>query len=265
MSNYHEMNNSESSSGSGLHSSLSKDPFYVVKEKVQDLIEKLSGDFNRWKELLETTNTSSNRQFENLTQTIKVALKKLTVDLNDLAQTTKIVSDNRLRFRDITDAELDSRKKFVNDMKTFVQDCQDSLDSDRTKRKIENDKREALLNKSDNLSGYDKEVEREAKEFVDMKQQTQVGIEIKQDQILDDMITALGRLGDVSDTINSELVSQNQMLVEFDNEMDETQGRMDIVMKKLNKMLGDSDRGRIGCIIFLIVTVIILLVIIIYA
>jgi hypothetical protein len=109
---------------------------------VQDLIGTLSVDFDKWKEFLETTNTASNKEFAPLTQSIKVAIKKLSIDLNDLSQTIDIVTANRQRFRDIDDKELDSRKKFVNDMKALVSDYEETLASVRTKSKLERDARE---------------------------------------------------------------------------------------------------------------------------
>jgi len=241
-----------------------RDPFYVVKEKVQDLIGKLSVDFDRWKELLETTNTSTSKEFANVQQSVKVAIKKLNIDLNDLSQTTDIVSKNRVRFKEISDVELDSRKKFVNDMKAVVEDCVETLTSDRTLRKIENDKREVLIARDKQTTGFNKEMVREGDDFVDKKQSEQLMVEKKQDLLLDDMSAALARLGDVSDTINLELQSQTKSIEEFHEEIDETQDRMNIVMRKIDKLLKTSDRGRIVCIIFLIVVMIGLLIALIY-
>jgi len=232
MTDYRVMKDSNSpTTNSTTTTTFVRDPFDVVKEKVQDLAIKLREEFSRWKELLETTSTSNNKEFVSVSQSMKVAIKKLNTDLNDLDKTTKIVSDNRLRFKHITDSELDSRKKFVNDMKALVQECQDTLDSDRTKRKINKDQRDAD-HSSAISSGLSREFQRQGDEFVENKQQEQAMLEGKQDLVLDDMSAALHRLGDVSSTIGSELVLQKEMLIEMDNEMDETQDRMNIVMKK---------------------------------
>jgi hypothetical protein len=76
---------------------------FAGSRKVQDLIGTLSVEFDRWKEWLETSNTASNKEFAPLTQSLKVQLKKVKIDVNDLSQTIQIVSANRNRFKDIDD------------------------------------------------------------------------------------------------------------------------------------------------------------------
>jgi len=250
----------------GQTSLPARDPFYVVKEKVQELTTTLSTDFDRWKELLETTNTASHKDFAPLTQSVKVTLKKLNIDLNDLAQTIEIVSANRQRFKDIDDKELDSRKRFVNDTKSTVQEYEDTLGSVRTKSKLERDSREQLYAKenSQRKSAKEREREREGNDFVDAKAQSQQQVERQQDEVLDDMTHALDRLGAMAGTIKTTLGEQNEMLKEFDNEMDRTQGAMGKVMRKIDKLLGQSDSGRLCCIFFLFVIVCVLIIAIIY-
>lgn len=244
-----------------------RDPFYVVKEKVQDLIGTLTVEFDRWKEALETTNTATNRDFPTLTQSIKVAVKKLNIDLNDLAQTITIVSSNRARFRDIDDKELDSRKKFVNDMKALVSDVEETLASVRTKAKLERDNRENLFaqENAQKRSARQREQEAAGNEFLENKQQQQVAVVHQQDAVLDDMSAALERLGAMSSTINTELQVHNEMLTAMDEEMDATQNTMTKVLRKIDKLLGQSDTGRMLCILFLFICVIVLILAIIYA
>jgi len=248
------------------NSTVARDPFYIVKEKVHDLITKLSFDFDRWRDLLETTNTSTDKEFAAVGQSLRVAIKKLNYDLNDLAKTISIVTENRLRFKDISDQELDSRKKFVNDMKAIVDGCEETLNSDRTKRKLDSDQRESLLaeTKVQQRVGLNREIEREGDEFVENKHQEQLLLQKKQDVVLDDMSAALARLGDISDTINVELKVGNKMLGELDVQLGETEDKMNIVMLKLDKLLGNSDRGRLGCIIFLILVAVALILALVY-
>jgi len=243
-----------------------RDPFYVVKEKVQDLMASLLVDFDRWRELLETTNTATHGDFAPLTQAVKVAVKKLTIDLNDLSQTIRIVSENRLRFKDIDDKELETRRKFVNDMKARVEEYENTLNSTRTKGKLERDARDAVFARDDQAKKSAKEREREAvgNDFVSNHAQAQGQIHAQQDVVLDDMHGAIQRLGDISGNIKVELDVQNEMLKEFDDEMGEAQSNMTKVLKKVDKLLGKSDTGRLCCILILFVIVIVLIIAIVY-
>lgn len=56
----------------------------------------------------------------------------------------------------------------------------------------------------------------------------------------------------------------NNLLQEFDDEMDETQGNMLMVQRKLEKLLSTSDKGRLCCLFLLMVVAIGLLFLIIY-
>jgi len=194
-------------------------------------------------------------------------MKTIRADLDDLAQTIKIVEDNRIRFKDIDDSELNGRKKFVNDMKAKVQTIDETLNSQRTKKKIEKDDRENLLGATNGrrtTTGLDRERKQDTNDYIeDRRNQTQALVG-KQDEVLDDMSHALGRLGDVATVINTELKDQNQILQEFDGEMDESIGTMGMVMGKVTRLLNKSDKGRLCCIIFLIVVALIEVVLIIY-
>lgn len=53
-------------------------------------------------------------------------------------------------------------------------------------------------------------------------------------------------------------------LEEFDNELDDTQSQMNMVLKKIDKLLKSSDKGRLCCIVVLFIIAIILLFAIIY-
>jgi len=243
-----------------------RDPFYVVKEKVQSLIAKVSIDFDKWKDIFETSNTARNQDFVELGKSIRLAIKTINVDLNDLAQTIQIVQDNRARFKDIDDAELTSRRKFVNDMKARVQEIESTLNSERTKKKQEKDERELLMQSQNGkkISALERDRKQDAGDFIDERKNQSQALVQQQDVVLDDMSNALGRLSDVAGTINTELKDQNEVLGQFDNEMDESLSSMGMVMNKLNRVLNKSDKGRVCCIVLLIVTALVELILIIY-
>lgn len=235
-----------------------RDPFHTVKERVQGRIGQLSTDFTAWKEALNTTNTHRNPQFKPLTQSIKVALKAITVDLRDLDQTIKIVEQNRDKFRDISDHELTQRRKFVNETKAYVQEVLSTLQSPRTKGKLERDQSEALtrspLNGGGGGRGMAAEYEREGDQFIEDKRMRQQQLEEQQDVVLDDMNAALERLGVMSHDIQKELRSQQRDLEALSDEVDEANTQMQIVMKKIHKLLGTSDNGKLCCIFILFLT-----------
>jgi len=233
------------------------------------MIGSLTSDMERWRELFDRSpplNISSNTEFSTLHRNIQGYVRRLNVDIGDLGQTVKIVTDNRIKFRDITDAELDSRRKFVADTKVLVDDCEETMKSQRTRARVERDHRESLFTRETEVqrSGKEKEREREGNEFLEDRRQAQVMVEARQDLMLDDMSAALGRLGDVATAIHVEVQQQNVAIQELDSDVDDAQDRMNSVLRKINKLLGQSDSGRLLCILFLVIIAIVMIIAIVY-
>lgn len=240
-----------------------RDPFYVVRDKVQLLVATLRKDFEKWKDVLENTNTAENADFLTLSQSIKDGLSTVKVDLLDLQQTVTIVESKRSRFKDIDDEELESRQRFCNEIAALLQGVGDELGSPRVAKKVEKDQR-AKNNTRKAGARLDRVNRSEGQGYVEGQRQQQQQMEQKQDVVLDDMSAALGRLGDVSSTINTELATQADMLDDFHSEMDEAEANMSVVMKKMTKLLGTSDKGRLCCIFGLFGLAVFLLMLIIY-
>lgn len=237
-----------------------KDPFYVVKDKVQVLVKQLKLDYDKWKDLLENTNTSTNPDFGKASQAVKLSVKTIRMNLNDLSQTVAIVEKKRERFTNIDDEELASRKRFINDTKASVQDVQNTMTSERTKNKIKSDR----LVKKPPASAVDRARDEDSNRYVEQKAQQAQLLEQKQDVVLDDMSAALARLGDVAMTIGTELESQDALLQDINDEMDEADDKMTMVMKKITKLLGTSDWGKLCCILVLFCLCILLGALVIY-
>jgi hypothetical protein len=255
-----------------------RDPFYSVKDKVNGLISQLRSDVEAWEKL-----SSSSPDYATITQSIKHQVKAINIDVNDLSQTILIVEQNRSRFPGIDDRELDSRKNFVTEMngllaayKQQLHKAKQRMDKEKQPADGSNNTRRQLLNKDVSSSGGAKgksrfdsaianESNRERDDYVDNMRQSQLTVEQKQDEVLGGMSEALGRLMNLSEDINVELKTHEQMLNELDDNMGEAQDRMQVVLKKLDKLLKSSDKGRLCCIVILFFLAILLFFLIIYA
>lgn len=267
---------------SPTHATPTDDPFYTVKDRVRQYIGQISVGFERWKTLLETTNTTSSTEYMTLTSTLQSNCSFVGKDLTDLMQTVAIVRENKQSFPDIDDRELDSRIAFVNDMKALVSDVEEVMNSDRTRRKVASDAREHAARQKQSValndSGSSGKGKGKAKaggsaaaaaaaadrkrqrggDFVEGKHQEQQLLQRQQDDVLDDMHSALSRLGDITGTINTELHVHNDLLQEFDDELDDTASHMSMVQQKLEKLLGTSDKGRLCCLFLLVLIALVL-------
>jgi len=237
-----------------------KEPFYVVKEHVQGTAERLQQNYHLWKEALDSG--SSTDEFEKLSKDVKKDIGKIKRDLQTLAKTISAVEINRSKFPGVTDAELASRSQFVNEMSSIVREMEVTLNSPVTKKKLDQDKRGLLLAEEDR-SQRTKEHRSDMDNYVDEQRQSQLLIETKQDIVLDDINDALTRLGYVADGISKELKQQEVLLDEVTGEVDQANSSMQKALNKMDKLLGKSDKGRICCIIILLIVAVALFAVLI--
>jgi len=89
-----------------------QDPFYVVKEEVNEALQAVGEIYDKWKDLLENSNTATNNEFKWISNELRTGLKGIESDLGDLEETIKIVERDKTRFR-IDDREINNRKSFI--------------------------------------------------------------------------------------------------------------------------------------------------------
>lgn len=233
-----------------------RDPFYVVKEKIQNAHGNISKEYDRWGDLLDSSR--DNDDFTALTKSIRDALVGLRVDLVDLQRTNAIVEKNRSKFSSIDDVELASRIKFCTDTDTSIRTIEDHLNNPKVAKKT-NKSRDQLLTGS-KRPGQDSSSSSAVQQ---REQQLQMARE-EEDAIAEDMSEAVSRLQNIAQEANRELIDQNIQIKALDGAVDHTKHNMDVVMAKLDTLLGSSDKGKLCCIASLVFLCVLLLILIVY-
>jgi len=250
--------------------SLLQDPFYVVKEEVLQSVNGVTTLYDRWQELLRTTNTSQNDEFKWTTNQLRTGIKSIEWDLQDLEETIGIVESNRQKFR-LEQAEVDSRKKFISETQYIIKKMKEELNNATTKGKLDNDNRESLMKKAasrdqarDRFDALDNAIRSDNDSFIRDQHQMQDQIMKDQDAELDKLGEVVGVIGQMGNSIYSELNVHKQIIDDLDNEVDNTQGRLTSVMRRVNKLLeSTSDRVQ-WCVIIVLILILIGLVIIVF-
>lgn len=242
----------------------SVDPFYVFKDELQARQQKISMRFQDWKGLLETTNTHKSRTFKTELDSLRKEIPSLLSNVTDLEQVVNHVSSNRAKFSHISDDELTSRVRFVNEMKQTVTHMDTAMRSQRTMAKMENDERESLLHVKEDRRGQFESAAAAGSGFAGDQQMMQDQIMNTQDQHLDELESGLGRVRNMGEVIHTEIESQNRMLGEFGDDLTATKGRMENMLGRMDKMLKTKSRFQTYTIILLIVTALILLFLVSY-
>jgi hypothetical protein len=137
-------------------------------------------------------------------------------------------------------------------------DIKNAMESDRVRRKLEDDEAKSKSAQNDAAMGAISSREMDNTSFVrDHHSQAQSMLR-QQDDNLDSLGVAVDRLHVVGKTINEELKTQNKMLNDLENDMDDAGNKMNFVQAKLSKLLKTKDGCQIWTIVGLAVILIIL-------
>eukprot|EP00437_Effrenium_voratum_P019475 CAMPEP_0181445858 /NCGR_PEP_ID=MMETSP1110-20121109/25804_1 /TAXON_ID=174948 /ORGANISM="Symbiodinium sp., Strain CCMP421" /LENGTH=237 /DNA_ID=CAMNT_0023569915 /DNA_START=55 /DNA_END=765 /DNA_ORIENTATION=+ len=227
------------------------DPYYVAKEEVAKAMDKLRGLHQDWKRLLHTEDTARSQRFQQTHEELTGELEQLGLDLDDIHATIGMVEGNRGTFQ-LTDAELQSRKRFVAESRRTLEEFQKDVRGPQTRAKLESDKKAMLSFAASNARSREerqKSAVQDNQAFLDRQRQQQTQLRAEQDQDLEMLSMSAQRLGNTAQIINVELKEQQKMLEELDEDIDREAEKLNFVMKRMGKLLKTSDSKQLCLII----------------
>ncbi|KAG9472631.1 syntaxin-10 [Eleutherodactylus coqui] len=241
-----------------------EDPFSMVRGEVQKALNTSRGLYQRWCELLQEGQVTSVEEFDWTTNELRNSLRSIEWDLEDLEETISIVESNQKKFK-ITEAELNERKDFVEKTRSSLKEMRDHISSPRAQAFTERKSREALGIShpltSDRFSRLDDEIASGNSRYIEEQQAQQQLIMNEQDANLELVSGSIRVLKNMSGKIGDELDEQAVMLDEFAYEMDNTQSRMDTVLKRMAKVSHMTSDRRQWCAIGILVLVLFIVLI----
>ncbi|KAF5898542.1 syntaxin-6-like isoform X1 [Clarias magur] len=257
-----------------------EDPFFVVKGEVQKAVNTAQGLYQRWTELLQDPGSASKEEIDWTTNELRNSLRSIEWDLEDLDETINILAiiymlSNPRKFN-LDSMELNKRKAFITNTRQTVKEMKDQMASPMAMSMSDKKNRQTLMGDGgsrgpiwqpggDKYMRLDRELQSANSQFIDEQQTQQQLISEQQDEQLELVSGTIGVLKNMSERIGQELDEQAVMLDDFSHEMDNTQSRLDNVMKKLAKVSHmTSDRRQwcaIGILLAILFVVIILLIV----
>ncbi|EGD72394.1 hypothetical protein PTSG_00414 [Salpingoeca rosetta] len=240
----------------------STDPYFVVKEEVENSIANAERLYARWQRMF-TSRSADDAEFKHTTEQLKTNIKSIEWDLEDLAETVSIAMREPHKFN-LSQSELSNRNDFIETSKQKLKALKDGTSDARIKAKQEKDQRSDLMGRS-KYSRYEKlerEIQAENQGFIDDQQQSQQMVMREQDTQLQEVGQTIGVLKNMGIMIGDELDEQNDMLEEMDEEMTSTSDRLRGTLKKLDRTLAITRDGKQSCCICLLLLTLIVLIIV---
>ncbi|KAJ1161020.1 hypothetical protein NDU88_001508 [Pleurodeles waltl] len=183
----------------------------------------------------------------------------------------RIVESNPRKFK-IEPGELTERRAFVEQMRNSVKEMRDHISSPSALAFAERKNREMLVGGNvaqkqytDRYSRLDEELISANSRYVEDQQAQQQLIMEQQDDQLELVSGSIRVLKNMSGRIGDELDEQAVMLDDFAQEMDNTQSRMDGVLKKMAKVSHMTSERRQWCAIAILVAVLVVVLVLLFA
>ncbi|XP_039667647.1 syntaxin-6 [Perca fluviatilis] len=250
-----------------------EDPFFVVKGEVQKAVNAAQSLHQRWSELLQEGGGASKEEMDWTTNELRNSLRSIEWDLEDLDETISIVESNPKKFN-LDAAELSKRKAFITSTRHTVKEMKEQMSSPTAASGDRNNK-QALLGERgaqgpswqagpDKYSRLDRTLQTANSQFIEEQQVQQQLMAEQQDEQLELVSGTIGVLKNMSERIGMELDEQAVMLDDFTHEVDNTQSKMDTVMKKLAKVSHMTSDRRQWCAIGVLLAILFVVILLFF-
>ncbi|CAN6816890.1 unnamed protein product [Brassica oleracea] len=239
--------------------SSAQDPFYIVKEEIQDSIDKLQSTFHKW----ERVSPGMGDQVH-VTKELLANCGSIEWQVDELEKAVAVAAKDPALYG-IDDAELERRRRWTSNARTQVRNVKTGVLAGKGSAGAGNAsevRRELMrMPNSSEASRYDQYGGRDDDGFVQSESDRQMLLIKQQDEELDELSKSVERIGGVGLTIHDELVAQERIIDELGTEMDSTKNRLDFVQKKVGMVMKKAGaKGQMMMICFLLVLFIILFV-----
>ncbi|KAL2247106.1 syntaxin-61 [Sesamum indicum] len=245
--------------------SSAQDPFYIVKEEIQDSIDKLLSTFHQW----ERTPSDSGEQLR-LTNELLAGCESIEWQVDELDKTIAVAAKDPSWYG-IDEVELDKRRRWTSNARIQVRNVKKSLvtqnESNRTSTSNINGVRRELMRiqNSHQAEKPNQYIAQDNDDFISSESDRQLLLIRQQDEELDELSASVQRIGDVGLTIHEELLAQEKIIDELGTEMEGTSNRLDFVQKKVAMVMKKAGaKGQLMMILFLLALFIVLFVLVFF-
>ncbi|GMH22242.1 hypothetical protein Nepgr_024085 [Nepenthes gracilis] len=234
-------------------SSFPQDPFYIVKEEIQESIDTLLSTFHGWENLSDT------REQEHLSKELLASCESIEWQVDELDKTITVAA-REPAFYGIGEVELGKRQKWTriaHDQVNMVRKAVSagkglSFQETASVNGMHRELMRLQVGHTPEMAGSN-QYAHENDDILSSESDRQLLLIKQQDEELDELSASVQRIGHVGLTIHDELHGQERILDELGREMDSTSNRLDFLQKKVAVVMKKAgDKGQFMMILFLI-------------
>lgn len=246
-------------------SSSAQDPFYIVKDEIQQSIDKLQATFQQWQQT-----PSNTGERVHLTKELTASSDSIAWQVDELDKTISVAARDPTWYG-LNEAELERRRRWTSSARNQIDAIRKSVEAGRDKNASIisglGGSRQGLTRLPDSHNSQETKpnhyIAQDNDDFISSESDRQMLLIRQQDEELDELSASVQRIGGVGLTIHEELVGQEKLLDELSTEMESTSNRLDFVQKKVAMVMKKASlKGQLMMIAFLIILFIILFILV---
>lgn len=195
---------------------------------------------------------SSATQIKEVRRNLVMEIRAVDKDFKVLKASVGAIEKDRAHFANIKESEFEARKAFVNEVSKTLKIVKAGVESEAVKRKMDEDASKAKYSAAnENYAALSAGIEKNNSRFIENQQLQAKEMINMQDEALEALGKGVDRLNDLGSAINVELKDQEKMLGGLSGDMDEAEGKMNMVNHYLKKLLNTKDSCQYGTIVVL--------------
>ncbi|KAF8380712.1 hypothetical protein HHK36_028202 [Tetracentron sinense] len=247
--------------------SSAQDPFYIVKEEIQESIDKLQSNFHKWEHIPSNTGERGH-----LMKELLAGCESIKWQVDELDKTIAVAARDPAWYG-IDEVELNKRRRWTSTARTQVGTVRKAVEAGKEPNSTVttglNGMRQELMRLPDDhpyqTGRSNQYISQDNDDFVSSESDRQLLLIKQQDEELDELSASVQRMGGVGLTIHEELLVQERIIDELNMEMDSTSNRLDFVQKKVALVMKKAGvKGQIMMMLFLVILFIVLFVLVFF-
>jgi len=223
---------------------MSVDPYHAVQQEIETSLQsaaQLQSSYTR----IRSTAKEGSEELMWARNELKATLASLEADLEALDESVKIVESTDARMFGLDDAEVRRRRQYVSYVRKEIQNM----------RGLVSDSPPAL----DGLPPSGSARYGEDHQSAWAKQEQQMMLR-EQDHTMDSIAGTLHTIAQQASLMGNEIEEHNEMLDDLEQNVDRSETKMSVAMRRMRKFLRDSEDSKSNwCIIILMIVLMILL------
>ncbi|KAK9287900.1 hypothetical protein L1049_016344 [Liquidambar formosana] len=247
----------------GYKMSSAQDPFYIVKEEIQESIDKLQSTFHQWERI-----PSGTGEQVHVTKELLAGCESIEWQVDELDKAISVASRDPAWYG-IDEVELEKRRRWTSTARTQVGTMKKAVVAGKelsgSATNVNGMRRELMRMPNPHQTDRSNQFAAHDDDFISSESDRQLLLIKQQDEELDELSASVERIGGVGLTIHEELLAQDKIIDELGMEMESTSNRLDFVQKKVAMVMKKAGaKGQIMMILFLVALFIILFVLVFF-